>query len=125
MAILQWVFPLRQSAASGGPLTLVLFPGNPTEQYNPLITGFSSVFEEVEVTGGTPPYTYSAVRVSGSTEITAGGVTTPKVTFFAAGNGTGPVNTKEALWQFTVTDSVMASVSAQAVIRFIFGLSPP
>lgn len=125
MAILQWAFPLPQTVSSGGPLAVSLFPGDPTEQFNPLITGFSSVIEEVDATGGTPPYTYNAVRISGSTEIYAGDVTTEFVTFFASGDGTGPINTKEALWEFTVTDAALDSVSAQAVIRFNFGVEPP
>lgn len=122
---MQWYFPLPQAVSASGPLAVSLFPGDPTENFNPLINGFSSVVEEVDATGGTPPYTYNAVRISGSTEITAGDIGTEFVSFYAAGDGTGPVNTKEALWEFTVTDAALDSVSAQAVIRFVFGLEPP
>jgi hypothetical protein len=104
---------------------MTLFPGNPTEQFNPLITGFSTVFEEVGVTGGTAPYTYLATYLSGSTEILAGDTTTNFVSFYASGDGTGPINTKEALWRFTVTDAALDSVSEDCVIRFNFGVEPP
>jgi hypothetical protein len=109
---------------AGAPLSLVLFPGEPTVDYFPFPYSSGTIEEFVEPSGGTPPYVYDATYVSGSTEITAGDVGTAVVSFFATGDGFG-INMKEAIWNFKVTDAALTEISQNCTIRFIFGTDPP
>lgn len=67
--------------------------------------------------GGTPGYTYSWTRISGSTAITAGSPTSASTSF----SGTVPVNSViSAVFRVTVTDSVGATATADVTVSFAY-----
>lgn len=119
-------FPLPPvvSGGGGGPLALVLFPGDPTEKYNPNQIGQSVQVEFAEVSGGTPPYTYAWTKLSGSSDISNGATDASEITFTCAGDGS-TISAFEAEWRCEVEDAALDTVQADFTIRFIFGTIPP
>lgn len=109
---------------AGAPLSIEVGPTNPLDDYNPIPYGNSENTAFVTAAGGTPPYVYDATYVSGSTDIVGSDTTTASPDFNATGDGE-PVNMKEAVWNFKVTDAALTEVNTQLTIRFFFGLEPP
>ncbi len=67
--------------------------------------------------GGTPGYTYSWTRISGSTAITAGSPTSASTSF----SGTVPVSGAiSAVFRVTVTDSVGATATADVTVSLTY-----
>jgi hypothetical protein len=104
-------------------LSMRITPGD-TQKYRILPYGSSIVVQRVAPSGGVPPYTYLATYLSGDTEIVMSDEDTDTVTFSGTGDGT-PINTLEATYEFSVTDSAMTEVTEEITIEFIFGLNPP
>jgi hypothetical protein len=118
-------FPLPAAeVVPEGPLTLVLFPGDPTVKYNPSEIGQSVQEEFAEVTGGTAPYTYLWTKLSGSSDITNGATGSESIVFTCAGDGS-TISAFEAEWRCTVEDAALDSVQEDFVIRFVFGTAEP
>jgi len=67
--------------------------------------------------GGTPGYTYSWTRISGSTAITAGSPTSASTSF----SGTVPIGGSiSAVFRVTVTDSAGATATADVTVSFSY-----
>ena len=92
------------------------FTNNPASN-SPATRSVASNSVTASPSGGTPGYTYSWARVSGSTDITASAPTSESTNFSA----TVPVSTTlQATFRVTVTDSLGATATRDVVVTLIY-----
>lgn len=107
------VFLGSGTATGGGPLAITLSPSGSISGTTSTGMAPKTGICTANVTGGTPPYTFSWTYSSGSINIIAMSPASPATKFQDPSlDSTGAPGTDTGAWHCTVTDSVSATVSS-------------
>lgn len=101
-------------------LAMTIVPSPQAYGYNPADgPGTMTIGAEAFPTGGTAPYTYAWVRLSGSTSITIDDATskTPIWEY----NSSSIASVRSAVWQCTVTDAALDTAAASITVKLQVG----